>query len=225
MDIETFSEKTAEQLHDELHIHEPADLYTLTFDDLIKLDRFGEKKANNLLQAIEASKSRDLASFLFALGIPNTGKSTTKVLADHFCDLSAVMSATTEELTVLPDIGGIVAESIVSYFADPVLQAGIQKMLALGVEAKAPEKSAAPITDSFFTGKTVVLTGTLHQLGRDEASKRLEELGAKVTGSVSKKTDLVIAGEKAGSKLTKAVELGIPVIEDEDEFIRLLNGE
>ncbi|MNZ96620.1 DNA ligase [compost metagenome] len=225
MDIETFSEKTAEQLHDELHIHEPADLYTLNFDDLIKLDRFGEKKANNLLQAIEDSKSRDLGSFLFALGIPNTGKSTTKVLADHFCDLSAVMSATIEELTVLPDIGGIVAESIVSYFADPDMQAGIQKMLALGVEAKAPEKSAGPIADSFFTGKTVVLTGTLHQLGRDEAAKRLEALGAKVTGSVSKKTDLVIAGEKAGSKLTKAVELGIPVIEDEDEFIRLLNGE
>lgn len=225
MDIETFSEKTAEQLHDELHFHEPADLYTLTFDDLIKLDRFGEKKANNLLQAIEDSKGRDLASFLFALGIPNTGKSTTRVLADHFGDLSAVMSATVEELTVLPDIGGIVAESIVSYFADPVMQTGIQKMLALGVEAKAPEKSAAPVTDSFFTGKTVVLTGTLHQLGRDEAAKRLEALGAKVTGSVSKKTDLVIAGEKAGSKLTKAVELGIPVIEDEDEFIRLLNGD
>ncbi|MNO40454.1 DNA ligase [compost metagenome] len=225
MDIETFSEKTAEQLHDELHIHEPADLYTLAFDDLIKLDRFGEKKVNNLLQAIEDSKSRDLASFLFALGIPNTGKSTTKVLADHFGELSAVMSATVEELTVLPDIGGIVAESIVSYFADPVLMAGIQKMLALGVEAKAPEKAALPVGDSFFTGKTVVLTGTLHQLGRDEAGKRLEALGAKVTGSVSKKTDLVIAGEKAGSKLAKAVELGIPVIEDEDEFIRLLNGE
>lgn len=225
MDIETFSEKTAQQLYDELHIHEPADLFTLTFDDLIKLDRFGEKKANNLLQAIEESKGRDLASFLFALGIPNTGKSTTKVLADHFRDLSAVMSATVDELTLLPDIGGIVADSIVSFFADPIMQAGIQKMLALGVEAKAPEQSATPPVDSFFNGKTVVLTGTLHKLGRDEASNRLEALGAKVTGSVSKKTDLVIAGEKAGSKLAKAVELGIPVIEDEDEFIALLNGD
>lgn len=223
MDIETFSEKTAEQLYDELHIHEPADLFTLTFDDLIKLDRFGEKKANNLLQAIEDSKGRDLASFLFALGIPNTGKSTTKVLADHFRDLSAVMSATVDELMLLPDIGGIVAESIVSFFADPFIQDGIQKMLALGVEAKAPEQLAIPPAASFFNGKTVVLTGTLHKLGRDEASKRLEALGAKVTGSVSKKTDLVIAGEKAGSKLAKAVELGIPVIEDEDEFIALLN--
>ncbi|GIP08724.1 DNA ligase 2 [Paenibacillus macerans] len=223
MDIETFSEKTAEQLHDELNVHEPADLYTLKFDDLIKLDRFGEKKANNLLEAIEQSKGRDLASFLFALGIPNTGKSTTKVLADHYGSLSAVMSATVEDLITLPDIGGIVAESIVSFFADPFQQAGIQKMLDQGVAPKAPDKPAVPVTDSFFSGKTVVLTGTLHQLGRDEATARLEALGAKVTGSVSKKTDLVIAGEKAGSKLAKAQELGIPVIEDEDEFIRLLN--
>ncbi|MFD1179380.1 NAD-dependent DNA ligase LigA [Paenibacillus puldeungensis] len=223
MDIETFSEKTAGQLLDELHLHEPADLYTLTFDDLIKLERFGEKKANNLLQAIEESKGRDLASFLFALGIPNTGKSTTKALADHFRDLSSVMSATVEELTVIPDIGGIVAESIVSFFADPFQQAGIQKMLELGVSPKAPEKSSAAAVNSFFTGKTVVLTGTLQQLSRDEATARMEALGAKVTGSVSKKTDLVIAGEKAGSKLAKAQELGIQVIEDEDEFIRLLN--
>lgn len=222
MDIETFSEKTAEQLHDELQIHEAADLYTLTFEDLIKLDRFGEKKANNLLAAIEQSKGRDLASFLYALGIPNTGKSTTKVLAEHFRSLAAVMAATEEELMSLPDIGGIVAESIVSFFADPFNQAGIQKMLELGVSPKEPQAAAA-VTDSFFSGKTIVLTGTLHLLGRDEATARLEALGAKVTGSVSKKTDLVIAGEKAGSKLTKAQELGIPVIEDENEFIRLLN--
>ncbi|MBU5673823.1 NAD-dependent DNA ligase LigA [Paenibacillus brevis] len=222
MDIETFSEKTAEQLHDELQVHEAADLYTLTFENLVKLDRFGEKKANNLLAAIEQSKGRDLSSFLYALGIPNTGKSTTKVLADHFRSLAAVMAATEEELVSLPDIGGIVAESIVSFFADPFNKAGIQKMLELGVSPKEPQAAAA-VTDSFFSGKTVVLTGTLHQLGRDEATARLEALGAKVTGSVSKKTDLVIAGEKAGSKLTKAQELGIPVIEDENEFIRLLN--
>ena len=225
MDIETFSDKTAEQLYDEVDVHEPADLYTLTYDDLIKLERFGEKKANNLLDAIEQSKGRDLASFLFALGIPNTGKSTTKVLAEHFRDLTAVMSASVEELTVLPDIGGIVAESIVSFFADPFMQASINKMLSLGVEAKAPEKPSAPATDSFFSGKTVVLTGTMHRLSRDEATERLEALGAKVTGSVSKKTDLVIAGEKAGSKLEKARELGIPVMENEEEWIKLLDGE
>ncbi|WP_160044165.1 NAD-dependent DNA ligase LigA [Paenibacillus sp. USDA918EY] len=225
MDIETFSVMTAEQLYNELNVREPADLYTLTFEDLIKLDRFGEKKANNLLAALENSKDRDLASFLFALGIPNTGKSTTKMLADHYRDLHAIMNATVEELIALPDVGGIVAESIVSFFADPFMKTGIEKMLSLGVKAKAPEAPQVVSTDSFFSGKTVVLTGTLHQLTRDEAAKRLEALGAKVTGSVSSKTDLVIAGEKAGSKLTKAQQLGIQVIEDEDEFIRLLNME
>ncbi|MNN30254.1 DNA ligase [compost metagenome] len=224
MDIETFSDKTAEQLYDELEVRESADLYTLTYEDLVKLERFGAKKATNLLEAIEQSKGRDLAAFLFALGIPNTGKSTTKVIAEHFGSLQAIMSATAEELTALPDIGGIVADSIVNFFADPFMQAGINKMLSLGVEAKAPEKPQIVATDSFFSGKTVVLTGTLHQLTRDEAAEKLEALGAKVTGSVSKKTDLVIAGEKAGSKLTKAKELGIQVIEDEDELIKLLEG-
>ncbi|GIP28632.1 DNA ligase 2 [Paenibacillus sp. J23TS9] len=225
MDIETFSVMTAEQLYNELNVREPADLYTLTFEDLIKLDRFGEKKANNLLASLEKSKSRDLASFLFALGIPNTGKSTTKMLAEHFRDLHAVMNATVEELIALPDVGGIVADSIVGFFADPFIMTGIEKMLSLGVEAKAPEAPRVVNTDSFFSGKTVVLTGTLHQLTRDEAADKLEALGAKVTGSVSAKTDLVIAGEKAGSKLAKAQQLGIQVIEDEDEFIRLLNTE
>ncbi|WP_106767208.1 NAD-dependent DNA ligase LigA [Paenibacillus faecalis] len=222
MDIETLSDKTANQLYEELSVREPADLYTLSFDSLVKLERFGEKKAQNLLNAIEKSKERDLASFLYALGIPNTGKSTTKMLADHYRDLDRVMSATEEELVNLPDIGSIVAESIAGYFADPFARASIEKMLSLGIQAKAPEAPPSVSTDSFFSGKTVVLTGTLHQLTREEAKERLEHLGAKVTGSVSKKTDLVIAGEKAGSKLTKAQQLGIQVIEDEDEFVRLL---
>ncbi|MBT2763292.1 NAD-dependent DNA ligase LigA [Paenibacillus sp. ISL-20] len=223
MDIETFSDKTAIQLYDELGVREPADLYTLSFDSLLKLERFGEKKAQNLLDAIEKSKERDLASFLFALGIPNTGKSTTKMLADHYRDLDRVMAATAEELVELPDVGGIVAESIAGYFADPFAQASIQRMLSLGVQAKAPEAPKPVSTDSYFSGKTVVLTGTLHLLTREEATERLEALGAKVTGSVSKKTDLLIAGEKAGSKLTKAQQLGIDILEDEEEFVRLLN--
>lgn len=223
MDIETFSDKTAIQLYDELGVREPADLYTLSFDSLLKLERFGEKKAQNLLDAIEKSKERDLASFLFALGIPNTGKSTTKMLADHYRDLNRVMAATAEELVELPDVGGIVADSIAGYFADPFAQASIQKMLSLGVQAKAPEAPKPVSTDSYFSGKTVVLTGTLHLLTREEASERLEALGAKVTGSVSKKTDLLIAGEKAGSKLAKAQQLGIDILEDEEEFVRLLN--
>lgn len=222
MDIETFSEKTAEQLYLEVGVHQPADLYKLGFDDLISLERFGERKAQNLLDAIQESKTRDLASFLYALGIPNTGKSTTKALADHFKSLEAVMQAQVEDLVALPDIGGIVAESIVSYFKDPVLLDGIERMLELGVQPEPPQETAPPVTDSFFSGKVVVLTGTLHQLTREEATKRLEALGAKVTGSVSKKTDLVIAGEKAGSKLAKARELGIEVMENEEEWIKLL---
>lgn len=224
MDIETFSEKTASQLYDELSVREPADLYELTLDQLVKLERFGEKKAANLLQALEVSKGRDLASFLFALGIPNTGKATTRMLADHYRSLDAVMQANAEELAELPDIGGIVAESIVGYFADPFIVTGIRRLLELGVNPTAPEAPATPVENSFFSGKTVVLTGSLQLLTRDEAAERLEALGAKVTGSVSKKTDLVIAGEKAGSKLAKAQSLGIPVIEDEEELLRLLNG-
>lgn len=221
MDIETFSVMTAEQLYADCEVRDPADLYDLTYEDLIKLDRFGEKKANNLLDAFEKSKDRDLAAFLFALGIPNTGKATTRTLAEHFGSLDAVMEAGTEELTALQDIGGIVAESIVTFFADPVIRDSIARMRASGVKAEA-EREPEIRTDSIFTGKTVVLTGTLSLMTRDEAAKKLEAYGAKVTGSVSKKTDFVIAGENAGSKLTKAQELGITVIDDENELLRLL---
>lgn len=224
MDIETFSIKTATQLQSELQVREPADLYTLQLDDLVKLERFGERKANNLLQAIEDSKTRDLASFLYALGIPNTGKTTTRMLAEHYRDLDKIRAATVEELVELPDVGSIVAESIVEYFADPFMQTGIDRMLEQGVKPQVPEAPATVITeDSYFTGKTVVLTGTLHTMTRDDAAERLEQLGAKVTGSVSKKTDIVIAGEKAGSKLTKAQDLGIEIIEDEQQLRQLLN--
>jgi DNA ligase (NAD+) len=223
MDIEFFSEMTASQLHQELDVRDPADLYTLQFEDLVKLDRFGEKKARNLLDALEKSKSRDLASFLYALGIPNSGKTTTKVLADYYRSLTKIMAATPEELIGLPDVGGIVAESIYSFFRDPVMVSSIERMLAAGVNPIAEEPAvvlASP--DNPFFGKTVVLTGTLSTMGRDECAKKLEALGAKITGSVSKKTDIVIAGESAGSKLTKAQELGIRVIEDEQELLQLL---
>ncbi|MDF2647720.1 MAG: ligA [Paenibacillus sp.] len=223
MDIEFFSEMTASQLHQELDVRDPADLYTLQFEDLVKLDRFGEKKARNLLDALEKSKSRDLASFLYALGIPNSGKTTTKVLADYYRSLTKIMAATPEELIGLPDVGGIVAESIYSFFRDPVMVSSIERMLAAGVNPIAEEPAvvlASP--DNPFFGKTVVLTGTLSTMGRDECAKKLEALGAKITGSVSKKTDIVIAGESAGSKLAKAQELGIRIIEDEQELLQLL---
>ncbi|WP_046216468.1 NAD-dependent DNA ligase LigA [Paenibacillus wulumuqiensis] len=225
MDIETFSVKTATQLQSELQVREPADLYTLQFDDLVKLERFGERKASNLLQAIEDSKTRDLASFLYALGIPNTGKTTTRMLAEHYRDLDKIMNATAEELVELPDIGMIVAESIVEFFADPLMRGSIEKMLQLGVQPQVPQTPTVVLADSYFTNKTVVLTGTLHTMTREDAAARLEELGAKVTGSVSKKTDIVIAGEKAGSKLTKARDLGIEVIEDEEQLRQLLELE
>ncbi|ULL19379.1 NAD-dependent DNA ligase LigA [Paenibacillus sp. H1-7] len=224
MDIETFSIMTAEQLYQELDVRDPADLYDLTFDDLIKLERFGEKKANKLLAAFEKSKQCDLASFLFALGIPNTGKTTTRVLADHYRSLDKIMQATAEELVTLQDIGGIVADSIVSFFRDPVMQRSIERLLQSGVNPVSEEAPVVANTDNPFFGKTVVLTGTLSSMSRDEAGKKLEAMGAKITGSVSKKTDIVIAGESAGSKLTKAQELGIRVITDEQELLQLLNG-
>lgn len=221
MDIETFSVMTAEQLYADCGVRDPADLYSLDYEDLIKLDRFGEKKARNLLDAFEKSKDRDLTAFLFALGIPNTGKSTTKMLAEHYGNLDAIMAATSEELVGLPDIGGIVADSIVRYFTDPINVDSIARMRQLGVKAEA-EQPIVVRQDSVFSGKTVVLTGTLSVMSRDEAAKKLEACGAKVSGSVSKKTDFVIAGESAGSKLTKARDLGITIIEDEQELLRLL---
>nr|WP_127534773.1 NAD-dependent DNA ligase LigA [Paenibacillus kobensis] len=226
MDIETFSVMTAEQLYEDCAVRDPADLYALSFDDLIKLERFGERKATKLLEAFEKSKDRDLAAFLFALGIPNTGKATTKLLADHFGSLDAVLNATAEDLVQLPDIGGIVADSIVTFFADPLVQASITAMRARGVKAEAEQRAVpAGAADSIFNGKTVVLTGTLSTMTRDEAAKHLEALGAKVSGSVSKKTDFVIAGESAGSKLTKARDLGVQVIEDETLFRHMIGLE
>jgi DNA ligase (NAD+) len=224
MDIETFSSKTAEQLYDELGVRDPADLFELTLEALLKLERFGTKKAQNLLDAIERCKTRDLPSFLFALGIPNTGKTTTRELALHFGGLEPLMAATKEELTAIPDVGEIVADSIVGFFRDEVNRRSIARMLEAGVAPTMEQPAQAP-ADSVFNGKTVVLTGTLPSMSRDEAKRLLEAAGAKVTGSVSKKTDYVIAGADAGSKLTKARELGVTVIDDEAEFLRLVKGE
>lgn len=225
MDIETFSTRTAEQLFSDLHVHDPADLFELTLEQLVGLDRFGKKKAENLLAAIETCKTRDLASFLFALGIPNTGKTTTKVLASTFGSLEGVMAATKEQLLGVKDVGEIVADSIVGYFADVERQQAISRMLAAGVAPTVEATGTMAAIDSPFFGKVVVLTGTLQRMSRDEASKLLERAGAKVTGSVSKKTDFVIAGEAAGSKLTKAQELGVTVLTDEAEWLRMLGVE
>jgi DNA ligase (NAD+) len=224
MDIESFSEMTAHQLHRELGVTDPADLYEIQYEQLVTLERFGDKKAMNLLQAIEKSKSCDLAQLLYAFGIPNSGKTTTKVLADHFGSLDKVMHAQKEQLLQLQDIGEIVADSIITFFQEPIHIQMIQRLLQLGLQVKSVDTSQHRIHPGHpFYQKTIVLTGTLQTMDRELATKRLEQLGAQVTNSVSKKTDYVIAGEKAGSKLTKAIELGIRVIQDEEELLKILD--
>lgn len=224
MDIESFSIMTAEQLFAQCNVKDPADLYDLTYEDLIKLDRFGEKKAKKLLDAIEKSKNCELASFVFALGIPNTGKATARTIAEHYGTLDAVMNANVDELQTLQDVGAIVAESIVGFFNDELYKESIARMLASGVKPKEAVTQVTASADHPLFDKTIVITGTLPTLGRDELTAMLEACGAKVTGSVSKKTDYVVAGEKAGSKLTKAEQLGVPVL-DEAAALALINGE
>jgi DNA ligase (NAD+) len=222
MDIEGFSVMTAEQLYDDCGVRDPADLYRLTYDDLIALERFGKKKADNLLAALEKSKTCELASFLFALGIPNTGKSTTKDLAAHFHSLEVLMAANVDQLLVVPDIGGIVEDSIVQFFADPRMQRSINDMFAAGIQPQQANLTALQANqDHPFFGKTIVLTGTLNVYSRDEAARLLERHGAKVSGSVSKKTNYLIAGDSAGSKLGKARALGVVVL-DEATFLNWL---
>ncbi|TCP58091.1 DNA ligase (NAD+) [Tumebacillus sp. BK434] len=223
MDIETFSIKTAEQLFDELGVSDPADLYDrLSMEQLLALPRFGEKKAQNLLAALEKSKGKDLASFLNALGIPNTGARMARDLAETFGSLQRVQTAAFDELVAIPGFGDIVAESITTFFGQERIQTSIERMLQAGVHPthEAPQIAEAAAESPFF-GKTVVLTGTLTALGRNDAKAKLEAFGAKVTGSVSKKTDFVVAGDEAGSKLTKAQELGVTVL-TEQEFLALI---
>jgi len=221
MDIESFSIMTAEQLFEQCNVKDPADLYDLTFDQLIKLDRFGEKKAQKLLDAIEKSKNCELASFIYALGIPNTGKATARTIAEHYGTLEAVLKADVEELQTLQDVGAIVAESIVGFFNDELYKQSIARMLASGVKPKDAVTQVTVTADHPLFDKTIVITGTLPTLGRDELTQLLEACGAKVTGSVSKKTDYLVAGEKAGSKLTKAEQLGIAIL-DEAAILQLI---
>lgn len=218
MDIESFSDKTAGQLIEALGIDSIPALYELSKEQLVALDRFGEKKAQNLIEAIENSKTRPLGAFLFALGIPNVGSKTAKDLAKRFGTLAAVRAATREELLAIPDVGGIVAESILSFFGDANISAQIDQLLALGVS---PQSEQAANTTSPIAGMTIVVTGTLPTLGRREAEALIEQNGAKAAGSVSKKTDYVLYGESAGSKLDKARELGVPLL-TEAEFLELL---
>ena len=214
MDIDTLSEKTAEQLYRDLGVAEPSGLYALTVESLAALDRFGAVKAQKLVDAIDRSRACELDRFIHALGIPNVGRKTARDLADVFGSIEALRAADAEGLTAIDDVGGIVAGSIVDFFADPANAAEVDRLLAAGVTPKAREKAVG----GAFEGMTIVVTGTLESLSRAEAEQLIRDLGGSAASGVSKKTSLVVAGEKAGSKLAKAQSLGVPVI-GEAEFL------
>lgn len=217
MDIDTFSEKTAALFVEELKLKSIPDLYDLGPQDYMGLQGFGERRINNLMAAIERSKDCTLGAFIFAIGIPNVGAKTAKDLARRFGTIEALRSATVEQLTEVPDVGEIVARSIVEFFADPSIAIQVDRLLAHGVKPRPEEVQQ----DSPISGKTIVVTGTLEKLDRRQAEALIESLGGKAAGSVSKKTDYVLAGESAGSKLTKARELGVRVL-NEQEFFELI---
>ena len=224
MDIDGLGEKIVDQLVTSGLVKRVSDLYHLDKHQLTQLERVGDKSADNLLDSIEASKQRPLGRALVALGIPVVGEATARDLARHFGSLDNIMSATEEQLTAVDGVAEWVAQQVHGFFHDPAAAAEVERLRAAGVlfPPEAIPIDATSDSSGWFTGKTVVLTGTLPTLGRSEAKARLLEAGAKVTGSVSKKTDVLIAGAEAGSKLTKAQSLGIEII-DEDEFLRRIS--
>lgn len=211
MDIDTFSEKTADVFYDRLNVRDPADLYRLTKEQLLTLDGFKEKRAQNLLDALQKSKACTLDSFLLAVGIPNVGKRTARDLAQHFGTLDALMHADEKELAAIDDIGDIVAQSILDFFSYPENQEMIARLLSAGVQPQAVKKAEG----GALRGLTVVVTGTLPTLSRAQAEQLIRDNGGIAAGSVSKKTAFVVAGENAGSKLTKAQSLHIPVLDEQ----------
>ena len=221
LDVDGMGEKIIDQLVEKEYIQTPADLFTLTAGKLTGLDRMGPKSAQNVVNALEKAKQTTFARFLYALGIREVGEATAAGLANFFGTLEALEAASTEELQKVPDVGVVVANHVFNFFAEASNREVIQQLLKEGVHWPTAVAINVDEIDSPFAGKTVVLTGSLSQMSRDDAKARLVALGAKVAGSVSKKTDLVIAGEAAGSKLVKAQELGIKVI-DEAEMLRLL---
>ena len=214
MDIDTFSEKTAQLLYDQLGVRDCADLYHLSVNDLLPLEGFQQKRAENLISALEQSKHCALDAFLFALGIPNIGRKTARDLAACFPTLALLAQATQEQLTAIPEIGGIMAASILEFFDFSENRQMVERLLAAGV---APENAQEALSDE-FRGLTIVVTGTLPTLSREEAEALVAAHGGRAASSVSKKTAFVLAGEKAGQKLQKAADLGIPVL-DESAFL------
>ena len=221
LDIEGLGEKLVDQLVEQQLVHTPADLFKLSLQALAQLERMGEKSAQNLLDAIEHSKQTTLARFIYALGIRNVGEATAKELARHFATLDNFMMADEIRLQLVPDIGPVVAQSITTFFAEPHNIEVIAQLRAAGVQW--PEQAENAVQLLPLNAKIFVLTGTLTSMNRDETKSRLEKLGARVTGSVSHKTDYVVAGAEAGTKLSKAQELNINVL-DEQQFLQLLNN-
>jgi DNA ligase (NAD+) len=223
LDVDGMGGKLIEQLVAMDRIKTPADLFTLDKDELVAMERMGEKSADNLLNAIEASKQTSLARFLYALGIREVGEATAAGLAAHYGKLEPILGADEADLQEVPDVGPIVAARIHAFFAEPHNRDVIDRLVASGVSWPESEP-VTPATDGVLAGKTFVLTGTLSGMTRNEARDRIVAVGGKVTGSVSKKTDYVVAGDKAGSKLTKAQNLGITIL-DEVELEKLLTDQ
>ena len=221
MDIDGVGEKLIEQLMARELIHTPADLFKLDLTSLMRLERMGEKSAQNALNSIEKSKSTTLARFLYSLGIREVGEATALNLANHFGTLAAIREANIETLTQVQDVGEVVANHIFRFWQEPHNVEVVEDLIKQGVHWQ--DVVQVEIADNPLKNKNVVLTGTLTQLTRDEAKALLQSLGCKVSGSVSSKTDYLIAGEKAGSKLTKAQELGITVLSEQD-FVNLIKA-
>ena len=219
MDIEGLGDKLVDQLVDAGLVNDVADLYTLKLEELAELDRMADKSAKNLIDALNSSKSTSLAKFIYSLGIREVGEATALNLANHFGTLKSVQNASTEKLLEVPDVGPVVASNIVTFFHQPHNLDVIKKLQKAKVSW--PDVEVFDTETLPMAGKVVVLTGTLTKMTRNDAKERLQQLGAKVAGSVSKKTDIVIAGEAAGSKLDKAEALGVEVI-NEKSFIKLL---
>jgi DNA ligase (NAD+) len=224
MNIDGLGERVISQLFAEKLISDVADIYKLTSEQLLALERMGEKSVSNLIKAIEASKSNSLEKLLFGLGIRHVGAKAAKTLAMNFDSMDKLAIASKDELIAINEIGDKMADSIVAFFEQDEAKELINELVAAGVnmEYKGAKPVSAAESDSIFAGKTVVLTGKLEQLARNDAKEKIEALGGNVAGSVSKKTHLVIAGADAGSKLKKAEELGIEVW-DEEKLLEELN--
>lgn len=220
MDIDGLGDKLVEQLVDEGLIHDAADLFTLKKDDVAGLERMADKSAQNLIDALDKSRSTTLDRFIFSLGIRQVGETTARTLAQHFGSFDALMKSKEDELINVSDVGPIVAESICHFFHEKHNRDVINKLLKAGISW--PDIEVTPKSKQTLAEKTFVITGTLSSMGRDEAKAKLIALGAKVTGSVSKKTDYVVVGENPGSKATKAEQLGVEII-DEDMLHTLIN--